>query len=179
MEEGYYFPILKDQASDRRVPMNYRGISLLSCISKLYSAFINNRLTSYLEENDLLADEQNGFRANCEDRVFNLNSILRNNSSIFSIFIDLKKAFDFIDREMLLYKLLLYNIDGKLYNSIKSIYVSTSACFRVNQKTTNWFSCKSGVKQGDNYSLTLFSILIDDLVQEINSFQLGINTSDT
>ena len=61
--------------------------------------------------------------------------ILRNNSSIFAIFIDLKKAFDFIDREMLLCKLLLYNIDGKLYNSIKSIYASTSACVRVNQKT--------------------------------------------
>ena len=80
---------------------------------------------------------------------------------------------------MLLYKLLLYNTDGKLYNSIKSIYVSTSACFRVNQKITNWFSCKSRVKQGDSYSPSLFSILIDDLVQEINSFQLGVNTGDT
>ena len=68
----------------------------------------------------------------------------------------MKKAFDFIVREMLLSKLLLYNIDGKLCNSIKSIYASTSGYVRVNQKTTNWFSCKSGVKQGDNCSPTLF-----------------------
>ena len=37
------FPLLKDPSSDKRVPLNYRGISLLSCISKLYSAFVNNR----------------------------------------------------------------------------------------------------------------------------------------
>ncbi|VDI40881.1 Hypothetical predicted protein [Mytilus galloprovincialis] len=56
-------PILKDKTSDERSPLNYRGISLLSCISKLYSAFINSRLSAYLETNDMLVDEQNGFRA--------------------------------------------------------------------------------------------------------------------
>ncbi|CAC5422556.1 unnamed protein product [Mytilus coruscus] len=53
--------ILKDKSSDKRIPLYYRGISLLSCISKLYSGFINNRLSSYLEGNDLLSEEQNGF----------------------------------------------------------------------------------------------------------------------
>jgi hypothetical protein len=42
--------------------MNYRGVSLLSCISKLYRTFIDKRLVTYLENNDILADEQNGFR---------------------------------------------------------------------------------------------------------------------
>ncbi|CAC5405992.1 unnamed protein product [Mytilus coruscus] len=62
-------PILKDKSSDTRVPLNYRGISLHSCISKLYSAFINSRLSSYLKSNDILEDEQNGFRydRSCED----------------------------------------------------------------------------------------------------------------
>ena len=56
-------PLLKDPNSDRRVPLNYRGISLLSCVSKLYSAVINKRLRKYMENNRLLADEQNGFRS--------------------------------------------------------------------------------------------------------------------
>ncbi|CAC5425824.1 unnamed protein product [Mytilus coruscus] len=62
-------PIVKDKSSDKRIPLHYRGISLLSCISKLYCGFINNRLSSYLEDNDLLSEEQNGFRKNrsCED----------------------------------------------------------------------------------------------------------------
>ena len=63
--------------------------------------------------------------------MYTLNSIIRNNVSVFAIFIDLKKAFDFIDRDMLLYKLLLHNIDGKIYESIKSIYANTSACVRL------------------------------------------------
>ena len=49
-------PILKDASADKRMPMNYRGVSLLSCISKLYSAFINHRLVTYLENNDTLTN---------------------------------------------------------------------------------------------------------------------------
>ena len=87
------FPLLKDPSSDKRVPLNYRGVSLLSCLSKLYSAFVNNRLATYLENNDMLSDEQNGFRAerSCEDHVFTLSSIIRNKPSVFATFIDLKK----------------------------------------------------------------------------------------
>ena len=132
------------------ITSNYRGISLLSCISKLYSAFLNDRISKFLKHNDLLSDEQNGFRANrsCEDHVFTLNNIIRNNTHVYVTFIDLKKAFDFIDRNMLLYKLLLNNVDGKIYHSIKSIYAETSAC--INNAKTDWFFCKSGIKQGDN-----------------------------
>ena len=49
-----------------------------------------------------------------------LSSVIRNNSSVFTAFIDLKKAFDFVDRNMLLYKLLQSNINGKMYDSIKT-----------------------------------------------------------
>jgi hypothetical protein len=51
-------PILKDPTSDRRVPMNYRGVSLLSCVSKLYTEVINSRLNMFLEQNKTIKDEQ-------------------------------------------------------------------------------------------------------------------------
>ena len=86
--------------------MNYRGVSLLSCISKL-------RIMNYLENNDILADEQNGFRnRSCENHIFTRNSLIQNNQNLYVAIIDLKKCFDFVDREMMLYKLLLYDIDG-------------------------------------------------------------------
>lgn len=107
----------------------------------------------------------------CEYHVFTLNSVIRNNPNVIASFIDLKKAFDFADRDMLLYKLLLNNIDGKLNNSIKSICVQTTASIRINNKMTDWFLFKSGVKQGVNLSPTLFSIFIDDFVDEI--YELG------
>ncbi|XP_053387326.1 uncharacterized protein LOC123542028 [Mercenaria mercenaria] len=134
-------PIHKDPASDPRVPMKYRGVSLLSCASKLYSAFMNKRLTHYLENSELLADEQNGFRnkRSFEEHVFTLSSIVRNNSTVFGAFIDLRKCFDFINREMMLYKLLLNGIDGKFHKSIRNIYQHSSPCVRINDKLTERF----------------------------------------
>ncbi|VDI32657.1 Hypothetical predicted protein, partial [Mytilus galloprovincialis] len=131
--------------------------------------------------NDMLVDEQNGFRAHrsCEDHIFTLNAIVRNCPKTFATFIDLKKAFDFVDRDMLLYKLLLNKIDGKIYNSIKSIYVNTTACIRLNDTLTDWFSCNSGVRQGDNLSPTLFSIFINDLVQEVKDLDLGVSIGNS
>jgi hypothetical protein len=123
-------PILKDPSSDKRLPMNYRGVSLLSCVSKLYSSLMNKRIVDYLEYTDMLADEQNGFRRerSCEDHLFTLNSLVKNNENLYVAFIDLQKCFDFIDRDMMLYKLLLHNIDGKVYNSVKNIHQSSESC---------------------------------------------------
>ena len=120
-----------------------------------------------------------GERSKLPDHVFTLNSIIKNNPNVIASFIDLKKAFDFVDRDMLLYKLLLYNIDGKIYNSIKSLYVQTTASIRLNNKMSDWFLCNSGVKQDDNLSPTLFSVFIGDLVDEINKLGLGINIGES
>ena len=55
-------PIPKHSSIDKIDPLHYRGISLLPNIYKIYSSIVNDRLTSYLEENDLYVDEQNRFR---------------------------------------------------------------------------------------------------------------------
>ena len=68
---------------------------------------------------------------------------------------------------MLLHKLLLNKVDDKLYNSIKSIYTGSTSCIRINNKLTERFDCKYGVKQGDSLSPTFFS--------EINAMHLGVN----
>lgn len=160
-----------DQTSNWRIPLNCRGVSLLSCVSKLYTGFINKRLTKFLEENNVLADEQNGFRRDrsCEDHVFTLNSIIRNNNTVYAAFIDLRKCFDFIDIDMMLYKLLLNGIDRK------SIYQQSVACVRLNNKSTNWFSCTICVKQGDTASPTLIAIFVNDLVKEVDNLELDFD----
>ena len=73
---------------------------------------------------------------------------------------------------------MLNNIDGKIYNSVKSIYQHTNSCVRINNKLTNWFDCRTGVKQRDNVSPTLFSIFINDLVKEINDLNCGFKTGE-
>ena len=104
-------PIPKDSTKDKRIPLNYRGISLLSVVSKLYSAVLNNRFLNYLEDENLLAEEQNGFRRkrSCEDHVYSACTLIRNRllqkKDTFGVFIDFQKAFDYVDRNVLLYKL--------------------------------------------------------------------------
>ena len=176
-------PIPKGNSSNPREPTSYRGISVLCCVYKLFSAVINNRLTYYLEQNELLADEQNGFRKAraCIDHMFVLSSIVRNRKvkgeDTFVCFIDFKKAFDYIDRECLLYKLLKLGVNGKLYQSVKNIYSCTLNCVQLNNVFTDWFMSNSGVRQGDVLSTTLFNIYVNDLVLEINSLGCGINVN--
>ncbi len=111
-------PIPKSAMKDPYIPLNYRGISLLSCVYKLYAYVLNDRLYSYLEAMDLINDTQNGFRSgrSCEDHIHSLVSMIKggfnNQSDTFCAYIDMQKAFDFLDRNLLLLKLARLGIDG-------------------------------------------------------------------
>ena len=147
---------------------------------KCYSALLNNRITNYCEMLDIFVEEQNGFRKSrsCQDHVFSLTSVIQNQLSakktVFAAFIDLEKAFDWVDRDLLLYRLLQYNIDGRMYMAIKSLLSQTESCIRLNGMCSEWFNVNNGVRQGDNVSPTLFSLYINELAKEINSLNLGV-----
>ena len=89
-------PIPKSSTKDPYVPLNYRGISLLSCFYKMYSSLINNRVSGYCESNGFNVDEQNGFwpDRSCIDHVYSLTAVLRNRISdklsTYCAFIDMK-----------------------------------------------------------------------------------------
>ena len=88
----------------------------------------------------------------------------------FAAFLDLRKAFDSVQRDFLFYKLRKIGINGKLYFVIKKIYESPKACVRLRSShCTEWFETPSGVKQGDCFSSTSFSIFINDMALNINS----------
>ncbi len=61
----------------------------------------------------------------------------------------MQKAFDWVDRDLLFYKLLQNNIDGRIYDAVKSLNSNPTACVKLNNIHTDWFETKSGVKQGD------------------------------
>ncbi len=68
----------KRSNKDPNVPLNYRDISLLSCINKVYSSIINARIVKYLEDLDWFVDEQCGFRKgrSCQDQTFSLRGVI-------------------------------------------------------------------------------------------------------
>ncbi len=129
---------------------------------------------------DLFVDEQCGFRKNgsCVDQLHTLTFLVRNrlseNKSTYSCIIHMQKAFDWVDRYMLFYKLLEKNIDGKIYNCIKAFCNHPLSSVKLNNYETDWFSTESGVRQGDSLSPTLFTIFINDLAKELKELDMGI-----
>ena len=119
-------PIFKKGSKDN--PSNYRGIFLLSCIGKLFMTLLNNRLMDFVEKAGILSNNQLGFFPG--NRTSDVHIILhnliqkhchKNNSKIYSCFIDFSRAFDTIPRNILLQKLLNYNIKGNFFNTIRNI----------------------------------------------------------
>ena len=166
---------------DPRDPLQNRCISILCCVSKVYSSLLNRRIQVYLEENNILVDEQNGFRAtrSCIDHIYVLVTVLRNrkeqNKDTFLAFIDYKKAFDSVERNLLFFKLASIGIRGQIYKAISSLYSNPVSRVVLKGGETDYFSCPIGVKQGDCLSPTLFAIFVNDLAQDIKEAGLGID----
>ena len=99
---GIIFPLYKD--GDERIPNNYRGITLLSVVGKVYSSLLTKRLVDWCEKEEKLAEEQAGFRSNRStlDHIFTLCEIIQArkelNKDTVCCFLDIKKAYDRLSR---------------------------------------------------------------------------------
>ena len=124
-------PVPKSSCVDARDPLQYRGISLTSSIYKIYCAILNSRLTTWTESNNIICDSQNGFRMGRKSQ----------RKSTFATFIDLRKAYDRIDRDLLSYKIRCFGINGQFYGALRAIYINTASCVRLNNVyQTEWFN---------------------------------------
>ena len=125
---------------------NYRGISLLSDVGKLFTSLINSRFVKWSEENDILTDAQFGFRPGLgtTDAIFALHSLISNTSRkgkrLYCCFIDYMKAFDSVAHVKLWLKLSRIGITGKLLNVIKSMYSKLNACVRLDSNYSDIFT---------------------------------------
>lgn len=125
----------------------------MSTVYKLYSSLLNERLMTFLEKQHVLVEEQNGFRKAraCIDHMCTVCRIVRNrfqnNKSTFACYIDFQKAFDYVNRDLLKYRLIKTGLNGKLYQAICPLYRAPVACVRVNDLLTNWFPNPSGINQ--------------------------------
>ena len=120
---GMIKPIYKNKGSERD-PSNYRPITLISCVGKLFTTILNNRIQTYVEDERLLNRCQSGFRKGQStiDNIFVLHNLIeivcKSKLSLYCAFIDLKQAFDKVWRIGLWQKLSKYNINGKCFRVI-------------------------------------------------------------
>ena len=135
---GVIVPIHKKE--DIFNPSNYRGITLVNIIAKIFSLTIRNRLNKWCETGHIFNDSQFGFRdkRSTSDAVFILHSviqkILSRNSKLYCIFIDYEKAFDTVLRDSLWYKLVQSGVSCKMVTMIKSIYNKVKSCVKISSE---------------------------------------------
>ena len=141
---------------------NYRGISISSCLGRLFTKILQTRISNFLEYNDLIEDNQAGFRQNhrTTDQVFILKTLLNKynhklNKPIFACFVDFSKAFDSVNRNALFYKMQKAGITGKIFELIKNMYSSTFYCIKKENYLSKPRVKNVGLKQGDSLSPTL------------------------
>ena len=165
-------PLFK--AGDDRSPSNWRPISLIPTVAKLFSSIIALRLQQHCDRHKVLSDQQYAFRAgrSIDEPLFIFNELLQYqcvelNKQVFVCAIDLSKAFDTVWRDGLMMRLFNVGVRGKMLRLIRNMYTHTTASVWLNNKRTQEFELKTGVRQGENSSPLLFNIFIDQLSQHI------------
>ena len=176
---GLIIPIFKRKGSPLDAN-NYRGITLLSCLGKLWTSCINSRLTKYVKDRSIIGEEQAGFREgySTNDHVFVLNELIniyiQKKKRLYCCFIDYQKAFDTINRSALWGKLIANEINGPILKVIYNMYESAKSCVKEQSKISGLFACNMGVRQGDNLSPLLFAIFLNDFEVSLSSKYNGL-----
>lgn len=169
--DGIIVPIHKNGSKSH--VGNYRGITLLSTLGKLFTRVLNNRLTFWSDTYGIISDTQAGFRSGrgTTDNVFILqsmiNTLLNKGKRLYCAFLDFRKAFDYISRDCLWFKLIRAGIRGHMYTILHNMYSCVKSYVRVGADTSETFGCFLGVRQGESLSPFLFSLFLNDMEQEL------------
>ena len=164
---------------------NYRPISVLSSVSKIFEKLITEQLETYLESNGILTEQQAGFRKNHSTQTSLLNItnqwLMNMDKGCLNgvIFLDLKKAFDCVDHHILIKKMHIYGIRGHTLAWFRSYLTNRTQICKVNQAMSDARTVKCGIPQGSNLGPLLFLLYINDLPNCLSLSSASVFADDT
>ena len=187
-------PFLKGEDKNPTDPTNYRPISLLNSLMKIYEGIICRRLSIFFEVNKIISPYQAAYRKNKSifDHIFVLHEIFLEyrfykkgprggaiKAQLYLCFLDLKKAFDTVSRNILFKKLYRSGVRGKMFRVIQNLFSCNPANILVDGFLSPEFSINRGVLQGSKLGPVLFNLFINDLLEELNHSNHGATIGPT
>ena len=178
-KEGLIYSIFK--GGNKNNPSDYRGITLLSIISKLCETIFCNRLVEVVDKFNLDSNNQGGFkrkRSTIDQAsvvLFTIQKRQQQKLPTYCAFIDLQKAYDRVTTYGILKRIWDLGINGKFFNLLRNWYQNNKAAVLVENNQTEFFETKIGLKQGSVLSPILFDLFISTLPKEMKELNLGIS----
>jgi len=177
-QSGVVTPLYKQ--GSRLEPGNYRPITLLSVVGKVFGSIVEHRLSNWSERTHTMADEQGGFRRRrgAPDLIFSLREtvLMRKAQGLPTLvtFIDARKAYDTVWREGNYVKLHNMGARGKLWRQIQAMSSDPKSKIRLSVGDTEWVQVTRGVAQGAVESPWLYSCFVNGLADALKRRGLGL-----
>lgn len=168
-------PLFKNKGDAEDVN-NYRGISVIPPIAKVFEKLIATQIIEHLEKNGILTNDQHGFRSahSCETALHQIIShmfkVLSKRQIALFLFVDFKKAFDTIESIILLYKLQFYGFSDGSIELIKNYFTTRKQYVKLNSTKSETLELLLGVPQGSILGPLFFLIFINDMSSFIDFF---------
>jgi hypothetical protein len=175
--------IFKD--GHRNVVSNYRPISVLCFVGKIIESIVQQRLTAFLNAKNMFYSFQSAFRENhsCEmalnELLAKIYYQLEQKQEAVVVFLDLKKAFDTIDRTILFRKMERYGVRGHSLNWFKSLLSGRTQGVKIEEHTSQSREVHVGIPQGSGLGPLLFSIYVNDIHKACNIPETMLFADDT